>query len=45
MYPNACMETNSDDEYFGDGEIINQDNALKEAMENQFIGFLRNLKK
>ena len=40
MYPNDCTETDSDDEYFGDGETINQDNALKEAMEKSIHRFL-----
>ena len=33
IYPNSCMETDSDDEYIGDGGTINQGNALKNAME------------
>jgi hypothetical protein len=33
MYSNSCMETDYDDEYIGDGETINQDNALKETTE------------
>jgi hypothetical protein len=40
MYPNACMETDSYDEYFGDDETINQDHALKEAMEKSIHRFL-----
>jgi hypothetical protein len=34
------METDSDDEYFGDGETFNQDNALKETMEISIHGLL-----
>ena len=37
------METDSDDEYFGDGETINQDNALKDAMEKLIHRFLDEL--
>jgi hypothetical protein len=40
MYPNSCMETDSDDEYFVDGETINQDNSVKEAMEKSTHRFL-----
>ena len=34
------METDSDDQHFGDGETINQDNALKDAMEKSNHRFL-----
>ena len=34
------METDSDDEYIADGETINQDNALKEAMQKSIHRFL-----
>jgi hypothetical protein len=37
---NICMGTDSDDEYIGDGETINQGNALKEAMEKSIHRFL-----
>jgi hypothetical protein len=40
IYPNSCMETDSDDEYIRDGETINHDNALKEAMEKSIHRFL-----
>ena len=40
MYPNSCMETDSDDEYFGGGETINQDSSVKEAMEKSIHRFL-----
>ena len=36
MYPNSFIETDSDDDYFGDGETINQ----KEAMEKSIHRFL-----
>ena len=34
------METDSDGEYFGDGETINQDSGLKEAIEKSIHKFL-----
>jgi hypothetical protein len=34
------METDSDDQYIGDGGTINQDNALKEAMDKSIHRFL-----
>jgi hypothetical protein len=34
------METDSDDEHIGNGETINQDNALKEATEKPIHRFL-----
>jgi hypothetical protein len=40
MYPNSFMETDSDDKYFGDGETINQNSALNEAMEKSIHRFL-----
>jgi hypothetical protein len=33
------METDSDNEYIGDGQTINQDNVLKDAMEKSVYRF------